>query len=169
MSFAVSIAVFYRNRQHGTIRLLGVLGFVIVAASAVIGLISNSGKVYVAQNLVTDFIFAGVFATSVVVGKPLIGSIVREVVPALQPVMDVQYPLFVKLTLVCAAINLGTGIARVFLLAALTDTQYVIASRALGLPLDVAFYFACYVLVQREAIRIWPADMPPPNRDGTPA
>lgn len=166
-SFAASAFVFFRNRAHGTILFLAVLGFAVTAGSAVLGLISGSGKVYVAQNLVTDFVFAGVFAGSVVAGRPLIGSIVHEVVPAVKPVMTIGHPLFVRLTLLSALINAGEGVGRGFMLAALSDNAYVILSRAVFLPLGIAFYFVCYVLVQREAIRIWPADMPPPNRDGT--
>jgi intracellular septation protein A len=167
-SFAASVMVFVRNRAHGTIRLLGGIGFAVVAASAVLGLISHSGKVYVAQNLVSDFIFAGVFFGSVLAGKPLIGAIAREVAPALQPVMAVNHALFTQLTLVSAAINFGEGVARIFLLNALSDNEYVIVSRVLFIPLSVGFYVLCYALVNREAIRIWPEHMPVPNRDGTP-
>jgi hypothetical protein len=168
-SFAASIWIFSRNRSHGTIRFLAALGFAITAGSAALGLISGSGKVYVAQNLVTDFVFAAVFAGSVAFGRPLIGSIVHEVVPAVKPVMAIDHPLFARLTLLSAAINVTEGIARAFMLRALSDNAYIILSRAVFLPLGIAFYFLCYVLVQREAIRIWPADMPAPNRDGTPA
>jgi hypothetical protein len=166
-SFAATILIFARNRSHGTIRLLAVLGFVITTGAAALGLISGSGKIYVAQNLITDFVFAGVFAASVAVGRPLIGSIVHEVVPAVQPVMAVDHPLFARLTLVSAAINVAEGLGRAFMLQALSDNAYIILSRAVFLPLGIAFYFLCYVLVQREAIRIWPANMPAPNRDGT--
>lgn len=166
-SFAVSIVVFLRNRAHGTIRLLAAIGFAVVAASAALGLVSHSGRIYVAQNLVTDFIFAGVFAGSILAGKPLVGAIAREVAPALQPVMAVDHPLFVQLTLVSVAMNLGEGVARIFLLQSLSDNVYIIMSRVLFLPLSIGFYVLCYALVNREAIRIWPEDMPAPNRDGT--
>ena len=82
--------------------------------------------------------------------------------------MKLQHPLFVRLTLGAAAVNLATGLVRIPMLIWLTETQYVIASRAVGLPVGIAFYFLCYVLVQRTAYRMWPDDLPPPNRDGTP-
>ncbi len=166
-SFLASVVVFVRNRGHGVIRALGVAGFVVVCGFAVLGLLLGSGKVFVAQNLFIDFLFAAAFVGSVLIGRPLIGAIVREVAPALQPVMPLGHPLFVRLTLLGALLNVATGVARLGLLAALTENQYVIASRALGLPISVAFYVYCYVLIQRTAIRIWPADLPPPNRDGT--
>jgi hypothetical protein len=74
----------------------------------------------------------------------------------------------VQLTLTSAAINLGEGVVRIFLLIALSDNAYVILSRVLFIPLSIGFYVLCYALVNREAIRIWPEGMPVPNRDGTP-
>jgi hypothetical protein len=168
-SFLASVVVFVRNRGHGVIRALGVAGFFVVCGFAVLGLVLGSGKVFVAQNLFIDFMFAAAFIGSVLIGRPLLGAIVREVAPALQPVMPLRHPLFVRLTLLSALLNVITGVARIGLLMALTENQYVIASRALGFPISVAFYIYCYVAIQRTAIRIWPADLPPPNRDGTPS
>ena len=166
-SFVTSVVVFVRNSGYGTIRFLGLLGFAVLTVSAVLGLVSHSGKIYVAQNLVSDFIFAGVFAGSVAARRPLIGAIAREVAPAIKPVMAIGHPLFVRLTFGSAAINLLEGIARIALLRALSDNAYVIVSRVLFLPLGIGFYVLCYALVNREAILIWPAELPPPNRDGT--
>jgi len=167
-SFVAAVVVFFRNPGRGTIRALSALGFLILLATTVVSLALGSGKVFVAQNLFVDFLFAGIFTVSAAVRRPLIGAIVREFVPALQPVMPLDHPLFVRLTLLSALLNLATGIARIFLIMSLSASEYVIVSRIIGFPLSVAFYFYCYFTIQRTAIRIWPADLPPPNPDGTP-
>ena len=167
VSFAVSAVIFVRNPGGGgVIRMLGAIGFAIVCGSAIVGLALSSGKAYVAQNLFADFAFAAIFAASVVVRRPLMGAIIREIVPALKPVMAVNYPLFRQLTLMNVAINLAQGTARIFLIHDLSASQYSIASRAISFPISIAFYLFCYVVVQRTAIAIWPADMPPPRPDG---
>jgi hypothetical protein len=166
-SFAVSAVIFVRNPGGGgVIRMLGAIGFAIVCGAAITGIALSSGKAYVAQNLFSDFAFAAIFAGSVLVHRPLMGAIIREVVPALKPVMPIDHRLFVQLTLANIAINLAQGTARVFLIQDLSASQYAIASRAISFPVSIAFYLLCYVLVHRTAIAIWPADMPPPRADG---
>jgi hypothetical protein len=92
----------------------------------------------------------------------MIGAIAREMVPGIQPVMPLDHRVFMMLTLVNAAINLGTGVARIFLLDALTENQYVIVSRVVFLPLSIGYFLFCYREITRAAIRLWPDDMPPP-------
>jgi intracellular septation protein A len=164
LSFAASIIVFARNRGHGAVRFLSMLGFVIVTVSAVIGIAADSERAFVAQNIVSDFIFAAVFVGSVLVGRPLIGEIAREAAPAIQPVMPSAHAVFVRLTLLNAGINIVTGVARIFLFQSLSVNAYVIASRAIGAPLTIAFIIYCYYEVTRTAIAIWPADVEPPQR-----
>jgi intracellular septation protein A len=164
VSFVVSAAVFMANPGSGVIRALTVISFGVVFASAAAGLALDSGKAFVAQNMVGDFLIAAIFLGSAVIRRPMIGAIAREMVPAIKSVMAIDHIVFVKLTLLNVVINLVSGVARLFLLDALTENQYVIASRALGFPLGVAFFIYAYREITRVAIRIWPADAPPPEQ-----
>jgi hypothetical protein len=164
LSFVTSAVVFVRNRGAGVIQLLATMSFAIVAVSAAVGLALDSPKAFVAQNAVTDFVIAVIFTVSVVVRRPLIGLIARELVPAIRPVIDVTHIVFAQLTLLSAALNVGQGVARLFMLDALSANEYVIISRVVFIPMNIAFYALCYWRVSQVAIRIWPADMPPPPR-----
>ena len=159
-SFVVSVIVFIRNKSSGAIRLLAILGFLIVSASAVTGLLFDSDRAFAAQNIIGDFVFAAIFLGSIAVGRPLIGIIARELTPGIQPVMDVRHAVFVQLTLINAALNVFTGVVRIFMFASLSTNTYVIVSRVAFLPLTAGFIVLCYVMITRTAIRIWPADMP---------
>jgi intracellular septation protein A len=163
-SFVVATIVFARYPGSGVIRALTMVSFVVVFASAVVGLALDSGKAFVAQNMVGDFLIAAIFTGSVIIGRPMIGAIAREMVPAIQPIMAIDHQVFVKLTLLNAGVNLVTGIMRLFLLDALTENQYVIVSRVLGFPLAAAFFLYAYREITRAAIRIWPVDEPPPEQ-----
>ena len=163
-SFAVSAVVFVRFPASGVIRALTIISFVVVFASAVVGLALDSGKAFVAQNMVGDFLISAIFLGSVLVGRPMIGAIAREMVPAIQPIMPINHAVFVKLTLLNVGVNLVSGVLRLFLLDALSENQYVIVSRVLGLPLGVAFFLYAYREITRAAIRIWPVDAPPPEQ-----
>jgi intracellular septation protein A len=162
VAFVASAIVFVSNPGSGVIRALAVISFVVVAVSAIAGLASGSGKVFVAQNLVGDFLIAAIFLGSVVMHRPMIGAIAREMVPSMKPVMPIDHAVFVRLTLISVAVNVLSGVARAYLLDVLTEDQYVIASRALGFPLGVAFFFYAYREITRTAVAIWPADEPPP-------
>jgi len=163
-SFVVSAVVFASNPGSGVIRALSVISFVVVAISAATGLALNSGKAFVAQNLIGDFLISAIFLGSVFIGRPMIGAIAREMVPSMKPVMPIDHRVFMRLTLISAGVNVASGVMRLLLLDALTENQYVIASRLLGFPLGVAFFIYAYREITRAAIAIWPADMPPPEQ-----
>ena len=150
-SFVASAWVFATNRDSGVIRALVVLGFAIVAGSAVVGLVANSAKAFAAQNIVTDFIMAAISLGSVVIGRPLVGAVARQGVPALRTLMEPKHRVFVYLTLTFMAINIVTGIFRIFLLGEFSANEYVLISRATGLPFSVGFLVACYFSIKRSA------------------
>jgi hypothetical protein len=162
LSFVTSAAVFVRHRGSGTIQLLAAFSFAIVSVSAVVGLVFGSTKAFVAQNAVTDFVIAAAYAVSVVARRPLIGLIARELVPSIRDVIGVSHSVFVQLSIVAAVLNAAEGVARLFLLEALSANQYVIVSRVAFIPVMVGFSLLCYWRVSKVAIRIWPADKPPP-------
>ena len=149
-SFAASTLVFAINRDSGVIRLITVLGFVVVAGSAVVGLVADSAKAFAAQNIYSDFLVAAVCLASVAIGKPLVGAVARESIPALRTLMDPSHRVFVILTLIFMAYNIGTGIFRIFLLGEFSANEYVIVSRVTS-PISLAFFLACYFMIKRAA------------------
>jgi hypothetical protein len=74
----------------------------------------------------------------------------------------VNHAIFLRLTMMNAGINFATGVIRIFMLAAMSANLYLIMSRVVFFPLSVLFFLLCYRWITREAIRIWPVDMPPP-------
>jgi hypothetical protein len=149
-SFAASTLVFAMNRDSGVIRFITVLGFVVVAGSAVVGLVADSAKAFAAQNIYSDFLVAAVCLASVAIGKPLVGAVARESIPALRTLMDPSHRVFVILTLIFMAYNIGTGIFRIFLLGEFSANEYVIVSRVTS-PISLAFFLACYFMIKRAA------------------
>ncbi len=158
-SFLASLWVFLDNRDSGVIRLITVLGFVVVAGSAVLGLAINSAKAFAAQNIYSDFLVAAVCLGSVAIGKPLVGAVARESIPALRDLMEPRNRLFVILTLVYMTYNIGTGVFRIFLLGEFSANEYVIASRITS-PISIAFFLVCYFTIKRAAGLSQPSPTP---------
>jgi len=148
-SFATAIIVFARNKQSGVIRALSVLGFVVVAGSAAVGLMMNSDKAFAAQNIVSDFVIVPIALGSILIGRPLAGAVGRELFPAIRPIVPERHRVFVFLTLVVVAINLSTGLIRLAMIDALSTNDYVLLSRVIGVPFNILLFGLAFVLVLR--------------------
>ena len=77
----------------------------------------------------------------------------------MKPVMAINHPAFVWLTALNGVMNAGQGVARWFMLDAMEVNTYVVVSRVVFIPMTVAFVVLCYAIVNRVAVRIWPADV----------
>jgi hypothetical protein len=148
-SFVAAIIVFARNKQSGVIRALSVLGFVIVAASAAVGLTINSDKAFAAQNIVSDFVIVPIALGSILVGRPLAGAVGRELFPAIRPIVPERHRVFVFLTLLVVAVNLSTGVIRLLMIDTLSTNDYVLLSRVIGIPFNILLFGLAFVLVLR--------------------
>lgn len=149
-SFATAVAVFIRNRDSGVIRFLSTIGFTVVAVSAVVGLIFESDKAFAAQNIVSDFLTVPLGVGTILVGRPLVGMITRELVPAIRPYMAVTHSTFVWLTLISVVINASTGVMRWYMLEALSTNDYVILSRILGIPFNIAYFGGAFLWIRHD-------------------
>jgi len=158
--FAVSTAVFYVNRKDRLIGALTVFGFVVVAASAAVGIIWDSEKAYLASGPIMDFLFVPLMLGSVAIGRPLVGGIARELFPALAGAIPPRAAVFVWLTVAWALWNLVHGIVRVYMLQELSTGEYIIWSRLAFWPFGAALMGSSAWFVYRASKRHRPADAP---------
>lgn len=139
--FAMAVYVFTTNRQRsGVIAALALGGMVVVGGSAIVGLILDSDRAYLASDAVRDFLTTALALGSLVVGRPLVGMVAREMSPRLAPVMEEKHVVFVYLTLGFALINLITGVLRLIMLQELGIGQYIVFSRVATFPINFGFF-----------------------------
>lgn len=149
LSFLTAAFVFIRNRKSGIVRVLSIVSFAIVAASAAAGLLLNSDKAFASQNIVSDVSFVVIGLVSLAIRKPFVGPLTRELIPALRPLLSDVDRVFVVLTVVNIAINASQAVIRVWLLDAMTTNDYVIVSRIIGIPFNLGYFALAYVLIVR--------------------
>jgi intracellular septation protein A len=149
LAFVTAVAVIARNRQSGVIRVLSILGFVIVALSAIAGLLLDNDKAFAAQNIVSDFALATIGLGSIALRKPIVGVIARELVPGLRPILPVVDRTFITLTLIFVALNLVQAVVRIWMLDAYSTNTYIVVSRVFAFPLNVAYFVYAWWLVSR--------------------
>jgi hypothetical protein len=136
--FIASAAVFAINRRDRVMGLLMLFGFVIVALTALIGIVWDSEKAYLASGPISDFAFVPLYALSIVARRPLIGLIARELFPAWGRAIPVNDRVFIGLSLAWAAYDLLHGLLRAWLLAELSVTEYIFISRLVSWPFSAA-------------------------------
>ena len=136
--FVASAIVFYYNRKDRLIGLLAAFGFVVIFVSSIVGVVINSEKAYLAAGPVGDFLFVPLYLGSVLIGKPLIGGIARELMPKYVGHMPINAPVFVWLTVAWAFWDLAHGLGRVWMLQELSTGEYIIWSRLAFWPFSSA-------------------------------
>ncbi|MDZ7727530.1 MAG: hypothetical protein U5Q44_04660 [Dehalococcoidia bacterium] len=114
LSFIAAFAVFMRNRDSGVVRALSILGFAIVAGSAVAGLALDSGKAFAAQNIVSDIAFVIIGIVSLAIGKPFVGPIARELVPAIKPLIADPRRIVAAAQVLNILMNVIQAVARIW-------------------------------------------------------
>ena len=136
--FIASAIVFYYNRKDRLIGVLAAFGFVVVIVSAIVGVVINSEKAYLAAGPVGDFLFVPLYLGSILIGKPLIGGIARELMPKYVGHVPINAPVFVGLTIAWAFWDLAHGLGRVWMLQELSTGEYIIWSRLAFWPFSSA-------------------------------
>ena len=160
--FGTSLIVFTLARRRGVIGLLALLGLIVVGGASVVGIILDSDKAYLASDPIGDFIIALVFLGSVVVRRPLLGVIVRELFPRLATVINEQHRVFYLLSLAWAVQNVATGVVRIFLLQELSTDGYILWSWVVSWPVGIALLLiSAYFIgraVQNEQLALEPVE-----------
>ena len=149
--FVATAVITYANRRD---RLLGVLtmyGFAIVAICAVVGIAWDNEKAYLAAGPLSDFLFVPLYVGSVFIGRPLIGGISRELMPAFVQHIPLNAPVYRWLSLAWGLYDTSQGLLRTFLLRELSVNEYVIISRMVNLPLSALMVGVTAAFVWRAA------------------
>ncbi len=166
--FAASAIVLGLNRHQRLIGILTLYGFVIVGASATVGIIWDNPKAYLASGPVSDFLFVPLYLGSIAIGKPLIGGIARELFPAVAGRLPEDHRVFVYLSLAWAGYDILHGIVRVYLLQELSVGQYLVWSRLSAWPVTTVLLFVTGWAIYRESLR-WPEVPATPDAEPVPA
>ena len=167
--FIASGAVFVLNRKDRVMGVLTIFGFIIVSLSAIIGIAWDSEKAYLASGPVSDFLFVPLYGGSILIGKPLIGLIAKELFPAWAENIPVDARLFSWLSLAWAGYDLWHGLVRVYLLRELSVTQYIFVSRLVSWPFTFALLGITIYTVYRTSQRLAADAGAPPGAVGDPA
>ena len=118
-------------------------------AFGVWGLIEADGKVYWARDFVDNFVLGGVFLISVLVGRPIVSAVVREVFPDIRQRMPADHRVWIRLTIVWGLYIALAGVLRWWLLDQVSASTYAIIRLPLGWGLGAVLMFWTFSAVSR--------------------
>jgi hypothetical protein len=151
--FFTSLIVFFINRQSGRTGILAVLGMVIVAGAAIVGMVLGSEKVYLMNDPITDYLIMTIALGSIVLRRPLLSIFARELVPTIERALEPRHSVFYLTTWLLVVVNCVQGTTRVFLMQILSVDHYLLVTKPMGWALSCALLVVSYVLIDRAARR----------------
>lgn len=151
--FIAFTIVFFYTRRSRLYQLLTVVGFVVVALSAAVGIVTSSEKAYLAAGPVSNFVFVPLYLGSVRLGQPLVGGIAREIVPGMVGRLPVNAAVFAWLSVVWGVYEAVQGVVRFLLLSELSVGEYIVWSRVFGWPASAVMLSVTVFFIVRAARR----------------
>jgi hypothetical protein len=139
------------NRGQPLIAVLTMVGITIVGISGLVGIIWDSPKAYLASGPVSDFLFVGVYLVSILIHKPLIGGVSRELFPLIAGRIPIENRVFVIWSFAWGAFNLAQGFIRWWMLEELSVGEYLVWSRVVFWPVSTALFLGTALHIYREA------------------
>ena len=116
------------------------LGFVVLRGVA--GIWSGSDAVYFGPGIANNFIIAVVFVGSVLLRRPVVGAIapIFYAFPDALRHHAAYRRVFSRITLAWAALQVGTGVLQIVLLATTTTNTYLLVRSLVSWPLTAALF-----------------------------
>lgn len=146
--FTASAVVFLLAKRDRLIGVLSVFGLAVVAVSAVLGVVWNSERAYLSAGPASDFLFVPLYLASILLRRPLVGSIVHEIFPQRFTVIPADHQVFFRLSFAWAAFDVVHGIVLTALLLKLEVIEYLLWSRVVGWPMTGVMLLISFLAVQ---------------------
>ena len=113
------------------------------------GLIEGDGKVYWARDYVDNFVLGAVFLFSVVIGRPIVSPVVREVFLDIRERMPADHRVWIQLTIVWGLYIAVAGVLRWWILDQVSPSTYALIRLPLGWGLSMVLMVWTFLSLSR--------------------
>lgn len=145
-------AAYYGSDRKGLVGVLALIGLVVATVAALVGIVLEDERAFLARDASVDFLLVLVALGSVLCRRPIVGWVARDLWPQLKPLLPLEHRVFMQATLLLALANLIQGVVRVWMLfGGFSVGEYLVYSRVFGWPVTAAMLFAVTALVRRAA------------------
>ncbi len=166
LGLVATVVAYFASDRKGLVGVfaLGALGVSTVAA--VVGIVIEDERAFLARDASIDYCLAAAGLASLLVRRPLVGLVLRDMWPTLRTLLPVTHRAFVAGTLVFVAMNVFQGTVRTWMLfGGLSIGEYLVYSRLFGWPTTAAMAVIVAGIVRRAAREAKGRATPAPHTD----
>lgn len=137
---AVGLAMWWFARRQERNALLARLSLSIVLLQAVVGLLTGSARVYLAQAAIVGFVVGAGFLVSAAIGRPLVGAIAADLYPIPDVIRASEHyrHRFRVVTLVWGTYLVLRAVLRLIVLVVSSVEAFLAVSFVSGTPVTIA-------------------------------
>jgi intracellular septation protein A len=139
-STAVSLAAWRWERKRERPGLMARISLAIVLFQAVIGIVADDARVYLAQPVLVNAVYGLAFLVSAAIGRPLAGAFASEMqeMPDVVRASQTYRRVFGRISVAWGLFLIGRSVLRLLTLSVWSVEGYLLVNVATGMPLIVA-------------------------------
>ncbi len=131
------------------VRWLGMLSAALMIAFGVAGLIEEDGTLFWTSDAVDNFVIGGLFLFSALIGRPIVGPVLRELFPVIAERLPAQHRVWMKVTIVWGLKIVLSGLLRLWLLDQVDASTYAWIRLPIGWPINIVLFAWTFYVVDR--------------------
>lgn len=153
LGFAATVFAYYASDRKGLVGIFALFGLFVATVAAVVGIVLEDERAFLARDAAIDFLLASLGLGSLLLGRPVVGLVLRDMWPALRELLPLRHRACVLATLVFVVVNIFQGTVRTWMLfGGFSVGEYLVYSRLFGWP-TAGIMIAIIAAIVRRAAR----------------
>lgn len=154
LGLAATVVAYYASDRKGLVGIFAVFGLVVATVAALVGIVLEDERAFLARDAAIDLLLATAGLASLLLRRPLVGLILRDMWPALRELLPLQHRAFVLATVIFVLVNIFQGSVRTWMLfGGFSVGEYLVYSRLFGWPTALIMIAIIARIVRRAARR----------------
>lgn len=153
LGFVATAVAYYASDRKGLVGIFALFGLFVATVAALVGIVLEDERAFLARDAAIDFLLASLGLGSLLLGRPVVGLVLRDMWPALRDLLPLRHGAFVRATWVFVVVNIFQGTVRTWMLfGGFTVGEYLVYSRLFGWPV-AGIMIAIIAHIVRESAR----------------
>lgn len=153
LGFVATVVAYYASDRKGLVGIFALFGLLVATVAALVGIVLEDERAFLARDAAIDFLLASLGLGSLLLGRPVVGLVLRDMWPALRDLLPLRHRAFVVATLVFVVANIFQCTVRTWMLfGGFTVGEYLVYSRLFGWPV-AGIMIAIIARIVRQAAR----------------
>ncbi len=150
--FIATVVAYYASDRKGLVGIFALFGLLVATVAAVVGIVLEDERAFLARDAAIDFLLASLGLGSLMLGRPVVGLVLRDMWPALRDLLPLGHRAFMMATGVFVVVNIFQGAVRTWMLfGGFTVGEYLVYSRLFGWPVAGIMIAIIAYIVRRAA------------------